>query len=155
MWTEITAVLLASVTGLAVWYFRSYLESIRKEKEEMQEARRKSYMKILNPYISLFANGASKAGQEEIIKEIISYNYRQAHFEFNLIGSDKAVKAMNQMVQHSRELELGNTFLDQEILIRDWGNLLVAIRKDLGNRKTKLNKKDMLIAHIKDVDIIM
>ena len=146
---------MASITGLAVWYFRSYLESIRKEKEEMQETRRKSYMKILNPYISLFASGANEAGQKKITKEIISCNYLRAHFEFNLIGSDKAIKAMNQMVQHSRELELGNTSLDQEILIKDWGNLLVIIRKDLGNRKTRLNKKDMLIAHIKDVDTIM
>lgn len=86
------------------------------------------------------------------MKKIISPNYRRAHFEFNLIGSDKAVKAMNKMVQHSRALESGNESLDQEILIRDWGNLLIAIRKDLGNRKTKLDTKDMLIVHIKNVD---
>lgn len=112
-------------------------------------------MKILNPYISLFANAANETGQKKAIKEIASSNYRQSHFEFNLIGSDKAVKAMNQMVQHSRELESGDTSLDQEILIRDWGNILVAIRKDLGNRRSRLKEKDMLIAYIKDINKIM
>ena len=34
----------------------------------------------------------------------------------------------------------------------NWGHLLLAIRKDLGNKRTKLKEKDMLSSQITDID---
>lgn len=41
---------------------------------------------------------------------------------------------------------------DPKEMMRLWGSLLLEIRRNLGNKKTKLNEFDMLRAMIKDID---
>ena len=52
-------------------------------------------------------------------------------------------------MKHTYEAEAtGNQ--DPEEMMRLWGQFLLEIRKSPGNKKTKLNKFDMLRARIKD-----
>ena len=88
----------------------------------MQEVRREAYMKVLNLYISIFSDVKNESTQRKAHREVQSPNYRRAHFEFNMIGSDDAVKTMNDMVQHSRKLEKGDVepMLDD---LKKWGRV--------------------------------
>ena len=120
----------------------------------MQEARREVYMKILNPYISMFSNTHDQARQQKAMKEVASPAYRRAHFEFNLIGSDECVKAVNDMVVYFRKIE-GSEEATPKDVVKYRGGILLAVRKDLGNKDTKLDSVDMLISHITDIDKVV
>ena len=47
--------------GIAVWYLTSTLEAIRREKEKLQDERRKIYMQVLDPYIRILT-GINRGG---------------------------------------------------------------------------------------------
>lgn len=138
--------------GLIVWFFTSRVEAIRREKEKLQDERRKIYMQILDPFIRVFAGVKNPSETQKALKQIISYENRRAFFELNMLGSDDVVRAVNNYMQYiykkGDDDSPGNP---QEILVH-WGGLLLAIRKDLGNKRTKLKEADMLRALITDID---
>jgi hypothetical protein len=54
-------------------------------------------------------------------------------------------------MKHAYKVEVtGNK--DPKEMMSLWGELLLEIRKSLGNKDTKLNKFDMLRAMVKDID---
>ena len=71
-------------------------------------------------------------------------------FELNLMGSDDVVRAMNAFMQHT--FHSGN---DSKGMITKWSELLLAIRKDLGNKRTNIEPMGMLRNQIKDIDKYM
>ncbi len=140
--------LLLVLGGIVTWFLKARVEELRATEERLREERRKIYRQILDPYIHLFANSKS---QTQAIKEVTSYNYRKAAFELNLFGSDEVVRAYNSLMQHTYHAEsLGKE--DPKEMMRLWGDLLLEIRKSVGNKKTKLKEFDMMRAMIKDID---
>ena len=141
--------------GLIVWFLTSRVEAIRREKEKLQDERRKIYMQILDPFIRVFAGVKNPSETQKALKQIISYENRRAFFELNMLGSDDVVRAVNNYMQYiykkGDDDSPGNP---QEILVH-WGGLLLAIRKDLGNKRTKLKEADMLRALITDIDRVV
>ena len=145
----------SGISGAIGWFIKASQEVARREREKLQNERRKLYMQILKPYLSIFADLDNPVTQQKALKEVASPSYRRVHYDFNMIGSDHTIKAMNNMVQHSRKMEKGETVPRENDLVKYWGGLLLAIRKDLGSKKSKLKNVDMLIAHINDNDKIM
>lgn len=141
--------ILVPVTGFLVWYIQSRIETIRREREKFQEERRKVYLKILDPYIELLRGSNYK----EVVKKMTTSEYRKIFFELKLMGSDDVNIALNRMFQHysnKSNQDPKEYKKDMEII----GQLFLAIRKDLGNRKTKLQPIDMLRGQITDIDKI-
>ena len=68
-------------------------------------------------------------------------------FELNLMGSDDVVRAMNAFQQH-----IYNNPSDSKMSIVRLSELLLAIRRDLGNKNTKIEPIDMLRSQITDID---
>lgn len=142
--------LLMALGGIITWVIKSKVEELHAVEEKLREDRRKIYSQILDPYIRLFADLKGK-GPAQAIKQITSYEYRKTAFELNLFGSDEVVRAYNVLMKHTYEAESTGEQAPKEMM-RLWGNLLLEIRKSLGNKKTKLNEWDMLRAMIKDID---
>lgn len=145
--------LLMVLGGIITWFIKSRVEELRATEERLREDRRKIYAQILDPYIRLFADLKGQ-GPIQAVKKITSYDYRKTAFDLNLFGSDEVVRAYNTLMQHTYEAESTGK-QDPNIMMRLWGNLLLEIRKSLGNKKTKLNEFDMLRAMIKDIDSIV
>ena len=142
--------LLMVLGGLIAWVIKSKIQELRAVEESLRGKRRKTYTEILDPYIRLFAELKTK-GPNQALKKIISYDYKKTAFDLILFGSDEVVRAHNNLMKHFYEAEAKGT-QDTKEMMSLWGNLLLAIRKNLGNKKTKLDEFDMLRAMIKDID---
>lgn len=142
--------ILVVIGGIISWLLKSKYEEFRNLKEKLHEDQRQIYRKILDPYIRLFAESKDKdTGIAH--RQLLSYEFRKIAFDFNLIGSDNAILAYNKLMQHVYKSEKQEGINGKE-LMRLWGELLLEIRKSLGNKRTKLNEYDMLEGMIKDIE---
>jgi len=150
-WIQIiTPPLLMIIGGIVTWFIKSRAEELRATEQRLEETRRKLYIQILEPYITLFADRTPQ-GQAKVIKTIQSIEYRKVVFELNLFASDTVVSAHNGLMEHAFEAEKTGNQNPKE-LMRRWGALLLEIRRSLGNKKTNLREFDMLRAMIKDIE---
>ena len=140
----------AAISGFAVWFFQSRLEAIRRERERLQDERKRVYLILLEPIIRLWAGIKTPSENEAALEQVLSFEYRQIMFEVNLMGSDEVVKSYNELMQSMYRQNIN----PQELLLK-LGSLLLAIRKDLGIRKTKLKPVDMMTSQISDIDQMM
>ena len=63
------------------------------------------------------------------------------------------VQAYNALLQYGYKGEANeNVEQRREMYLRLWGKLLLEIRKDVGNKDTKLDEFDMLRWLIRDID---
>ena len=144
--------ILVIIGGAVGWFVKVRTEELKTLQEKLREERRKLYMEILSPYIKIFSNPDNV---NQAIKEISSVNYRRISFKFNFVGSDEVIRSLNSLMQHLYNIESGKEEKDHIKLFTLWGKLLLEIRKDLCNKKTKLNEFDMLKSMIKDIDELM
>lgn len=148
--------LLMVLGGLITWIIKSRIEELRAVEEKLRETRRDIYSQILEPYIILFAD-LKRSGEDKAIpkaiQKITSRDYRKTAFNLALFGSDNVVYAYNNLMKHTYKAEQTNQKNPKEMM-RLWGNLLLEIRRSLGNKKTKLNEFDMLRSMVSDLDSI-
>ena len=144
-WQIATPVIVAAV-GFITWLLQTRLEAIRRENDRLHDTRRGIYVQILKPFILTLAGAKDEKVMRQAIKQIQSVDHRYALFELNLIGSDDVVRAMNAFMQHIYN------YTDAYAIITKLGELLLAIRKDLGNKKTKLEPIDMFRTQITDIE---
>ena len=149
--------IIAAIVGLAGWYLRSRLEAVRRERERLQSERRELYIQILEPYIKAFSQPNIKGGSKQrsdtdLTRLVKSFDYRKASFELIFIGSDDVITALNCFLQHFYTLE-NNPSSDSDSIegLHLFGQLLLCIRQDLGNRKTKLGETEVLEWLITDI----
>lgn len=151
IWLQVLGpTLLMVIGGIITWLIKSRLEELKAIEEKLREERRKVYASILNPYIKIFSDLKGQ-GPIQAIKEIKSYDYKKTAFDLNLFGSDNVIRAYNALIKHTYEAE-STEEKNPKKLMNLWGNLLLEIRRSLGNKKTKLDKFDMLRGMIKDID---
>jgi len=145
--------LLMLLGGIITWIIKSRVEELRAVETKLREDRRKIYVEILDPFIILFSDIQGQ-GPDKAVMKLQSYEYRKTSLELNLFGSDNVVRAYNNFMSYTYEIESSGKS-DTEKMMRLWGGLLLAIRKSLGNKKSELNEFDMLRAMIKDIDTIL
>ena len=142
------APIVGGVVAILVWVFRSAVENFRKEKERLNSERVGLYKNVLEPYIQLFAKPSKKETQK-IMAHISSYEYRKAFFELNIFGSDEVVREFNLLMQigfaNDQSGDAGVKMMGQ------FCNVMLAIRRDVGNKKTFLEQWEMLESQITDL----
>ena len=79
---------------LEVGIFDLPLKTVRRERERLQDERRKVYVEVLEPYIRIFAGIRNPSETKKALNQIGSFDYRRAAFELNMIGSDEVVRTM-------------------------------------------------------------
>ena len=149
-WSVINTVVAAVVGGVVVLFVQSRITAIQRQATRLQDARRQVYIKVLEPMVRVFSGITDPSESEKALTQITSFEHRQAMLELNLMGSDEVIHATNRFMQDIFKAE--GTTLSPQVMIRNWGDLLLAIRKDLGGRRSKLKGVDMLRNHINDID---
>ena len=151
-WLNGIAPTLIGLIGAGIgWFLKSKLEAKKQAEEALRDERAKIYIDILMPFAQLFTNLSQKS-QQESLKQITSFEYRKKSFQLLLIGSDDVTKAWNSMWDTVYKAERGE--IDNKNILLAFGEVLLAIRKGLGNTDTSMNNRDMLRWLVKDIDSI-
>ena len=138
--------------AITVWFLTTRVEAIRRERGKLQDDRRKAYMEILEPMIRMLTGVKNPSETQKALKQVVSFEYRKACFELNLVGSDDVVHSVNSFMQGIYRMGDAWKSSDTPELLELWAEILIAIRRDLGNKKTKLKGVDMLKSMIRDID---
>ncbi len=143
----------AAIVGLVVWYVQTRIERIHRAEERLRDERRNIYMTTLEPFIRTFAGIKDPKEAAKAQKQLISFDYKRAAFELNLIGSDGVVHSFNDLMQYIyKDKGDSSENVDSKKMMKLWGELLLEIRRSVGDPKTKLKAVDMLRAQINDID---
>lgn len=141
--------LLALGAGIA-WLFRNQVEERRAAEERLSADRRQVYKRLLVPYVRIFTHRGGK-GAAKALEEMLSFEYRTVAFDFMLVASDEAAQAYNALMQYTFKAGDKASERPWEMMLL-WGQLLVEIRRSLGNKASKLTNVDMLRFLIKDIE---
>ena len=144
----------AVVSGAFVWYITSRTEILRQERERLHDERRRVYIRVLKPYFHILGGKTTSDALDDVLRRLQSEEYRTATFELTLVGSDEVVRAMGEFMQQNFRAAQDGEDLPPADLVRAWGAVLLAIRCDLRDRKTRLREMDMLRSSIQDIDSI-
>lgn len=151
-----TPIVVAVVGGL---FLRHRLRAERKWKvaEQLHPDRIEVYNEALEPYIVLLMPESEWASQrsrpeyagmsraEAALARVFSLPHRRNSFKLMLIGSDEVVRAYNDLTLfHSRPRDARMTGAEWEEGLKLFGQLVLAIRRSVGNEATKLDAWDML-----------
>lgn len=154
-----TPVLVAILGGIG-WRIRSRIERQMSLEQRLREDRISIYNEILEPFmVMLMSEEAWKADPKNKHRDkgaigtsqLLSVDYRKSAFRLALLGSDGVVSAYNELMQYffSSGVREATEEAAKGMLSR-LGNLLLEIRKSMGNEATSLDKWAMLEWFIHD-----
>ena len=145
--------LAASSLGFFGWYLRSLFESAKRDRERLQGDWKKIYLELLYPFVMAIGSSGDPERQKEAIDHVETLRYRQTIYEVTLIGSDEVVIALSEFLKLFWKADREGESVSTGAIITHWGSLLLAIRRDLGEKRTKLVGEDMLRTYIKDLNV--
>jgi hypothetical protein len=140
--------ILITIGGIITWFLKSRKESLQLIEERSRDNRMKTYKEILDPFIVLITPTAHQAEKTKATNTITSTNYKKAAFDLITFGSDETVRCYNSMMQYAFDTENNDTVK----LLRLFTDLILNIRKDLYNKKTKLKRSEVLEFTLTDID---
>lgn len=168
----ITPILVLLLTGIG-WIIKTSIETERqketKEVERIKELEDKLrndrieiYNALLEPFFILFTTDSvfsqdpkykGKKKDELSIGKMLTVDYRKVGFKLSLLADDSVVRSYNQLMQFFYHAEENTDEL--EIKTSHWikllGDLLLEIRKSMGNQATELSNWEMLEWFMTDV----
>ena len=146
---ELIPTILVIFAGLVTWYLKDNSEKLKFQREKLLDDKGANYQKVLDPMIRSLAGAKNKMELDKAIKQVKSYEYKKDAFQLMMFGSDDVVKAYNDFFQY---LYKTSDNVDSREMLTLLGNVILQIRKDLGNSKTMLSEMDMLRFMITDID---
>jgi len=150
-----TSLLWTGLVGAAAWAVRSSVEQKREYQRLLAEKKRNQYLEFLDIMNRYF--GAPQkldpqptgASAQPTHGEVSPEDFRKWILHLTLIGSDDVVRAWNAtrlqaLTEQGRE---GGV-----TVMRGWGRLLLAMRKDCGHPDTQLKVTDILVSFVNDIE---
>lgn len=134
-----TPYLILLLTGLGVLY-RFEVEKRREVESQVSEKKYKAYLALIDLFFDLFkeTKGGKKMNQTDIQNRMID-----AMKDLMLFASDDVLTLVQTWSEESRQ---------GRIDLNRLGEMIVAIRKDMGNRRTKVGPDDVLRQIILDYE---
>jgi hypothetical protein len=163
---SIATPLLLIIFGGIGWVIKSSWEDIKKREEQLRSDRIDVYDELIEPFAILltkdeafpFLEGYEGKNKEQVIKEkILSVSYRQTSFKLMLMGSDEVIRAYNRLMQffYTHKSKQNPDTIPFNENHTEWlslfGNLLLEIRRSVGNKDTALSNYEMLEWLISDI----
>ena len=148
------SLLWTAVIGAIAWAIRNSIEQKTEHLRLLADKKRAHYVEFLD-FINRFV-GQSKLPTEsqhpgqgageatEALEE-----FRKWSLRLTLIGSDDVVRAWNAVRKDAAEAQ--GTAAGITVL-KGWGNLWLAMRRDCGHADTKLKVSDVLASFVNDID---
>lgn len=130
-------------------YFQRQRDKLNIEQEAFFLKKRENYFNVISPLVLMISNGSNKTEQDKVIKMILTNEYRKEVLGLSLYGNDNVVASFNnlfQLIYNKDKLEE-----NPSLIIPLLGKVLVEMRKELGNKKTKLDEFRILEFLIKDI----
>lgn len=146
-------ILVVPFMGIILWWLKSQAEALRAVEERLDDRRQEIFTKLLEPYILLVASIKDPKSKRAAINAVASVDYRRTAFHLMLIADDDTVRAYNGFMRFIYEQEHKQS--DPREIWQRFGQLLLAVRKGLGNKNTELDERDMLQFMMKDLDYFM
>lgn len=172
----LTPILVLLLTGLG-WHIKARLERnrdedskaqarIRELEDKLRADRIETYNQLLEPFFVLFTTDAifasdpkfkGKSKDQLSIGRMLTVEYRKVGFKLSLVGDDEVVRAYNKLMQFFYKIEHEGLTGDELLVktshwIKILSELLLAIRKSMGNQHTSLNNWEMIEWFMTDAD---
>jgi hypothetical protein len=137
---------LLAAGGFLAWAIRSTIEDYREAERQLTEERRRLYQQVLEPFLLplLMADDEAEAASALQTAAFASSEYKRGVFELTLYASDDVVRAFGDITNK------GDDPASNPLVL--WARLLLAIRKSVGNKGTRLTTTDILRTTINDLD---
>lgn len=146
---------LITIGGIVTWVIKSKKEELMLQEERARENKIKTYETLLEPFIITFTFSLTDEEKEKGISKMMSVEYRKAAFNLMTFGSDDVVQCYNSIMQAFFTVS-SEDFADSKQyaihMLKLFSSLLIAIRKDLYSKKTKLKKTSMVEFMITDIN---
>ena len=134
---------------------------IRELEDKLREDRITTYNALLEPFFILFTTEAAfsqdpkykgKKKDQIAIATMLSVEYRKVGFKLSLVASDQVVRAYNRLMQffYHDDGDMTQVNVKASIWIKLLGDLLLEIRKSMGNESTRLDQWEMIEWFMKD-----
>ena len=153
--SAVAAAVISLIVVIIPLVIQHRLQALRQQQEKLREQRLELYLNLLDPHIQLFASlnkSNRKAAEQAAIRKLLSPEYMRNTFQFAMIGSDDVVRKHNALRQFAANNPSGSPTGEFEgSILECFGDLVLAIRRDLGNKKTRLTPIDMFKPVIKDL----
>lgn len=147
--------LLLTIGGWLTWLLKAKREESLAQEEKTRLFRIKTYETLLEPYYGLFTFNLPDKVKDKEIQKIATIEYKKAAFNLTTFGSDEVVKSFNNLMQsyyHKR----ADQFSDKDefgiYMVRMFSAFLLAIRKDLYSKNTKLKRSQLVEFMITDIE---
>ncbi len=174
--SSLTPILVLLLTGVG-WHIKAKLERdrdkdskaqarIRELEDKLRTDRIETYNQLLEPFFVLFTTDAifasdpkfkGKSKDQLSIGKMLTVEYRKVGFKLSLVADDSVVRAYNKLMQFF--YKGGHEGLSgDELLIKtsQWikllSELLLEIRKSMGNQHTSLTNWEMIEWFMSDAD---
>lgn len=163
--TVVTPILLVLLGGIG-WFFQHRIQRsqtreegqaarIRELEDRLRDDRLATYDAILEPFFLLFTSDAAFAQDPKFknkdkntlaVSKLLSVEYRKSAFKLSLVANDSVVRAFNRLMQFFYRLEADPQSVEDKT--RAWlalmGDLLLEIRKGMGNEASTLDRWEMI-----------
>lgn len=142
----------AGIGGLISWSIKSQAEELRAVEERLREDRRRIYAEVIEPFVMLLSGITDPTQQANAEAHLTSFEYRRSVFELSLYGGDNVIQAYVGFLRLFWDAAADGVQPDSLEGMRRFGVLLLALRRDLGNKNSDLDEWDMLRTYIRDID---
>lgn len=164
----ISTPILVLIIGAIVWKYQKSIERRTKLEEQLRDDRIETYNQILEPFIILLMSDAAWASDPKnrnkdkfnvATSKMLALEYRKTSFRLSLIGSDAVVKSFNNLMQFSFHMSTSRNASASQSATREsdtrkmvslLGNLLLEIRRSMGNEATEIDNIGMIEWFITD-----
>lgn len=147
------SLLWTAIVGAIAWAIRNSIEQKREHLRLLAETKREHYIEFLDFINSAIARnkvdesaGAAERNNQPVLP---IEEFRKWSLRLTLVGSDEVVQAWN-------DARLGGAIASKEgdavAVLKGWGKLWLAMRKDCGHSDTKLKVSDVLASFVNDIE---
>lgn len=145
------SLLWTAIVGALAWAIRSNAEKKQEHLRLLGEKKREHYVAFLDfmntaVAMSKSSERQSSTGSDNLTSPAKLDEFRKWSLRLTLIGSDDVVRAWNAVRTGTTEGR------DGVEILKGWGHLWLAMRKDCGHDDTKLSVADVLASIINDID---
>jgi hypothetical protein len=167
-WIEPIEAIVLLLLGAATTYItQKRIEEIKAQKAELNTAqarlheaalrlrdeRRQIYLKVLEPYIAVLQALGTGVSAQEASRRLGTNEHRKAAFELKLVGTDEVVTAFNTFARYIMDAPRRSND-PPGLVLRLWADLLLAIRRNVGEPGTQLTGRDMILDWVSDIDTL-
>lgn len=164
----VQAVVLLILGAVATLLSQRHIETFRAERAlaadaerradeaemRLRDERRKTYMRVLDPYIEALSEMGRGGDYGAANARLASVEHRKAAFELKLVATDDVVAAFNDFARYILDVREGAAPDDSGKLLRLWADLLLAVRKSVGDPDTGVTPRAMLLDWVTDIDLV-